>query len=95
MDCNAIHYPRRLTECHNLQSLRIDTADGVISNGLTDLISAQGNLKSLIEGVCTNFIDTVPSLTKVSDTLTSFSYRHYGRLSTASLLFIAKFKNLQ
>ncbi|GBC03531.1 hypothetical protein RclHR1_05180008 [Rhizophagus clarus] len=80
--------------CHNIRSLTIEFGD-VISNGLTDLISLQNNLKSVTliyysnEGE--NGMDIITSLTKFSRTLTKLKIKE----SYIPLLFISKFINLQ
>jgi hypothetical protein len=59
--------------CHNIQILWIEFRD-VISNGLADLISVQRNLRCLnleLNGAsCNNFTDIIPSLMKISNSLT-------------------------
>jgi hypothetical protein len=77
---------------NNIQSLTIEFKD-VISNGLTDLISLQNNLKSVtlksedkdgMEGI-------ISSLTKFSSTLTKLKIKEYY----IPLSFIAMYTNLQ
>ncbi|RIA87278.1 hypothetical protein C1645_827987 [Glomus cerebriforme] len=77
--------------CHNIQSLTIDLED-VISDGLTDLISLQNNLKSVSlnswdrgTGIITS------SLAKSSLTLTKLKIEAYY----TPLSFISMFINLQ
>src|SRR5205085_2932308 len=82
--------------CHNIQSLKIRFEE-VISNGLSDLIFIQKNLKYLElsqfcdEGLSKDFTDTIPSLTKHSNTLIKLVLIDFH----APLSFIAKFNNLQ
>ncbi|GBC03530.1 hypothetical protein RclHR1_05180007 [Rhizophagus clarus] len=78
--------------CHNIQSLTIEFRD-VISNGLTDLISLQNNLKNVTlkseDKDGTEVI--ISSLTKFSSTLTKLKIKDYY----IPLSFIAIFTNLQ
>ncbi|RIA99332.1 hypothetical protein C1645_811569 [Glomus cerebriforme] len=80
--------------CHNIQSLTIEFGN-FISNGLSDLISLQNNLKHVTlmyysyEGE--NGTEVITSLTKLSSTLTKLKIVE----SYLSLSFISKFINLQ
>src|ERR1044072_2299238 len=72
IDCPEFFY--QLSQiCHNIQILWIKFRR-VISNGLADLISVQRNLRCLnleLNGAsCNNFTDIIPSLTKISNSLT-------------------------
>jgi len=79
--------------CHNIESLSI-VFEREISNGLSDLISVQQNLKYLdIFNDCKNFTDIIPLLAKLPNTLIKLDIGvgdYYMPLS-----FIAKFTNLQ
>src|SRR5581483_6897707 len=82
--------------CHNIQILYIQF-EQVISKGLTDLISAQKSLKRLELDILytnNNFIDIVPSLTKISSSVNKFNLGHFQR-QYIPLSFIANFTNLQ
>jgi hypothetical protein len=80
--------------CHNIQSLTIEFGD-IISNGLTDLISLQNNLKNVTliyysyEGE--NGTDIITSLTKFSLSLIKLKIKE----SYIPLSFISTFINLQ
>jgi hypothetical protein len=79
--------------CHNIQSLKLET-EGMISDGLRDLISVQKNLKCLDIKLnyCENLTDIIPSLTKHSNTLTKLIiYDIFDSLMS----IIDEFKNLQ
>ncbi|GBB90368.1 hypothetical protein RclHR1_01730016 [Rhizophagus clarus] len=83
--------------CHNIQSLTLSFR-GIISNGLTDLISSQKNLKYLYMLQFYNYEnlnDIIISLTKIPNTLIKLSIHGYGGLRYASLSFISNFTNLQ
>jgi hypothetical protein len=96
LHCSSDIYPEffyQLSQvCHNIRSLIIEFGD-VISNGLTDLISLQNNLKSVTlkseDKDGTEVIAT--SLTKFSSTLTKLIIKEYY----IPLSFIAMFINLQ
>ncbi|RIA99334.1 hypothetical protein C1645_870050 [Glomus cerebriforme] len=80
--------------CHNIQTLTIEFGD-IISNGLTDLISLQNNLKSVTliyysyEGE--NGAEIITSLTKFSSSLIKLKIKE----SYIPLSFISMFTNLQ
>ncbi|RIA83604.1 hypothetical protein C1645_833540 [Glomus cerebriforme] len=81
--------------CHHIQSLDI-LFKRIITNGLTNLISVQKNLKNLHifqSYDCEDIRDIITSLTKIPNTLIKlnlFGGQHYIPLS-----FISKFTNLQ
>jgi len=83
--------------CQNIQSLKIHFI-GNIPNELTDLISAQKNLKYLdvsqigCEDEGDDLAYMIPSLTKHSNTLIKLVL---SNLNHVPLSFIAEFKNLQ
>ncbi|CAI2163509.1 4076_t:CDS:1 [Funneliformis geosporum] len=78
--------------CHNIESLSI-TLENVISNGLTDLISVQRNLKYLdILHECNDVMYVPPLITNLNDTVTKL--RLEGRY-LIPLSFISKLTNLQ
>ena len=82
--------------CHDLQILSIKL-EGIISDGLADLISVQKNLKWLKLTqyfYCTSITDIIPSLTKISNSLIKFDFL-YNLDQYIPLLFITKFINLQ
>ena len=81
--------------CHNLLSLTIMfKIDGIISNGLVDLISVQKNLKYLYIDICCNLSEMViTSLTKLPSTLTKLSI--HGKYYHMPLSFITGLTNLQ
>ncbi|EXX75492.1 uncharacterized protein OCT59_010481 [Rhizophagus irregularis] len=78
--------------CHNIQILTIEFGD-IISNGLTDLISLQNNLKSVtLKSEDKDGTEVIASsLTKFSSTLTKLIIKEYY----IPLSFIAMFINLQ
>src|ERR1043165_2107130 len=78
--------------CHNIQSLKIRFEDGVL-DGLTDLISAQKDLKHLdmLQYCEEDLTYIIPSLTSHSTTLIKLNI--YG--CKVPLSFIANFTNLQ
>src|SRR6266542_4577068 len=87
--------------CHNIQSLTIEFEE-IISNGLTDLISAQKNLKcfsiilrgNLTYGDLKKIIHSL--MTKLPNTLIKFDmYGECFYFSLFSLSFITNFKSLQ
>ncbi|RIA79390.1 hypothetical protein C1645_840794 [Glomus cerebriforme] len=97
--CHSYVYPEFFYQlaqiCHNIHTLNIRFKK-VISNGLTDLISAQKNLKYLNihqYKECEDLTDIITSLTKIPNTLRNLKINggyHYMKLS-----FITKFTNLQ
>ncbi|PKY18221.1 hypothetical protein RhiirB3_430998 [Rhizophagus irregularis] len=98
LNCRSNVYPEffyQLSQlCHNIQYLAI-SFEKIISNGLTDLISVQKNLKYLI---MYNFnhedlTNIIQSLTKLPNTL--IKYELYGGRHYIPLSFITKFTNLQ
>ena len=93
-DINSRFFYHLSQICHNIQSFDIKCRK-VISNGLTDLISVQQNLKSLkiLQG-CENLIDIlIPSLTtKLSNTITILKL---NCTENTLLSFINNFTNLQ
>src|ERR1043165_294992 len=74
LSCRSDIYPEffyQLSQiCHNIQSLKINFEE-IISNGLTDLISAQKNMKhlDLTQYSYEDLTFIIPSLTKHSNTL--------------------------
>ncbi|PKY16256.1 hypothetical protein RhiirB3_521035 [Rhizophagus irregularis] len=91
--CSAFFY--QIPEiCHNIQSLTITFVKFIISDGITDLISLQSNLKSLALEYCNKDIIRIitPSLIKSSLTITKLVF-----IDTANspLSFISTFINLQ
>ncbi|CAB5385047.1 unnamed protein product [Rhizophagus irregularis] len=98
LKCHANIYPeffyQILQICHNIQSLTIRFIDtAVISDGVTDLISLQNNLKSLTLECCNKDIIRIitPSLAKSSLTITKLEINTYN----SPLSFISMFINLQ
>ncbi|PKC69786.1 hypothetical protein RhiirA1_533171 [Rhizophagus irregularis] len=98
LKCHANIYPEFFYQisqiCHNIQSLTIRFIDtAVISDGLTDLISLQNNLKSLTLEYCNKDIIRIitPSLAKSSLTITKLEINTYN----SPLSFISMFINLQ
>ena len=83
--------------CHNIQSLTIEFGN-MISNGLTDLISVQKNLKyfDIIQHYnCDITLGIIPLLaTNLSNTIIKLSIYHRQRQNT-SLSFITNFTSLQ
>src|ERR1044072_4578352 len=81
--------------CYHLQSLHITIKS--ISDGLSDLISNQQNLKYL--GIFSysndNFAKIIPSMTKLSNDLIKLSIGHGRSYPISSLSFITKLTNLQ
>ncbi|PKC03127.1 hypothetical protein RhiirA5_424232 [Rhizophagus irregularis] len=97
LSCRSDIYPEffyQLSQiCHNIQHLDI-TFKEVISNGLSDLISVQKNLKYLDimqYYECRDLTNIIPSLKKLPNTLIKFEL--YGYIIPLS--FITKFTNLQ
>ncbi|RIA81349.1 hypothetical protein C1645_564665 [Glomus cerebriforme] len=80
--------------CYNIQYLEIKFVE-VISNGVTDLISVQKNLKSLIIQSCNceDLMGVIHSLTKLPNTLIKFEL--YGGGHSIPLSFITNLTNLQ
>ena len=81
--------------CHTIQSLCIKFKDE-ISNGLTDLITLQNNLKHLtiqIDKIGFDWSVIIPSLKKHSDTLIKLKID--GEENWKSFSFISTFKKLQ
>ena len=80
--------------CHHIQSLGI-TFEGVISNGLSNLISVQQNLKNLTMcNIDNRFLTNImPSLMKHSNTLIKLNFYDWHYYTQFS--FVAKFINLQ
>ncbi|GBC03529.1 hypothetical protein RclHR1_05180006 [Rhizophagus clarus] len=78
--------------CHNIQSLTIEFGD-IISNGLTDFISLQNNLKRVtLKSDDKDGMEVIASsLTKFSSTLTKLIIKEYY----IPLQFISMFINLQ
>jgi hypothetical protein len=96
LNCSSDIYPEFFYQisqiCHNIRSITIDF-EGIISDGLTELISLQKNLKS-VKLISNNYGGTenfTTSLTKSSLTLSKLIIMQYY----IPLSFIAKFKNLQ
>ncbi len=82
--------------CHNLQSLEIMIKD-IISDGLTDLLSTQQNLKYLSTNNHShnnNLAKIIPSITKLPNNLIKLHICK-RRWSDLPLTFISKFTNLQ
>jgi hypothetical protein len=79
--------------CHNIQSLIITFVYFNVSDGLTDLISLQNNLKSLKLTDCNKYTirKITPSLAKSSLTITKLEID----TNNVSLSFISMFINLQ
>ena len=77
--------------CHNIQSLIIEF-ERIISNGLTDLISFQKNLKCFIIKQYDKLKDTSLLLEKLPNTLSKLNL---SRHNYVSLSFIANFTNLK
>ncbi|GBB99911.1 hypothetical protein RclHR1_03680006 [Rhizophagus clarus] len=79
---------------NNISQLHINV-ENYISNGLTDLISAQKNLKYSNIAIYNNMkVDIISSLlNELPNTLTKLNL--YGRDNNVSLLFISKLINLQ
>ncbi|CAI2166729.1 8763_t:CDS:1 [Funneliformis geosporum] len=100
LNCNSnIHsvFFHQLSKiCHNIQSLNIGLLK-FISNGVTDLISVQRNLKylSIIKSRCEDLTDMIiiPSIAGLPNTLIKLSL--YGDECGIPLSFIAHFSNLQ
>ncbi|RIA81351.1 hypothetical protein C1645_837159 [Glomus cerebriforme] len=99
LSCRSDLYPEffyQLSQlCHLIQYLYI-TFEKIISNGLTDLISVQKNLKHLYimqSFDCEDLTGVIQSLTKLPDTLIKFEL--YGGKHFIPLSFISKFTNLQ
>ncbi|RIA84949.1 hypothetical protein C1645_879613 [Glomus cerebriforme] len=99
LSCRSDIYPEffyQLSQiCHNIQSLSI-TFKKVISNGITDLISVQQNLKYLYimqSFECISLKDIIPTLTNLPNNLIKLDL--YGRRHYIPLSFITKFTNLR
>ncbi|RIA81348.1 hypothetical protein C1645_865064 [Glomus cerebriforme] len=81
--------------CHHIQYLDIKFVE-VISNGVTDLISVQKNLKHLYimqSFDCEDLTSIIHSITKLPDTLIKFEL--YGGRHHIPLSFISNFTKLQ
>ncbi|GBB87590.1 hypothetical protein RclHR1_14050007 [Rhizophagus clarus] len=98
LNCRSNIYPEFFYQlsklCHNIQYLAI-SFEKIISNGLTDLISVQKNLKYLkmYSYNREDLTDIIQSLTKLPNTL--IKYELYGGRHYIPLIFITKFTNLQ
>jgi hypothetical protein len=96
--CRSNIYPEFFYQlsklCHNIQYLAI-SFEKIISNGLTDLISVQKNLKYLkmYSYNREDLTNIIQSLTKIPNTL--IKYELYGGRHYIPLSFITKFTNLQ
>ncbi len=96
--CCSNIYPKHIYQLsqisHNIQTLSI-TLDNNVSNGLKDLISSQGHLKSLGLKVKNNgyLIDIIPILTKHCNTLMRLHV--YTADVDTTLSFVSSFRNLQ